>query len=89
MVCCIKNKDSVVVEVIVDGLECLSFSATWKIRRKHFSRLWTIRYICTRKCVPKKNLIDRVERNGLPTLSTCREWTATGEDTGLPVDIYA
>ena len=67
----------------VDGLECPSFQHLGRLEGNTFHGCGRFGTYVLASVFPKKT--DRsIEKNGLPTLATCKEWTATGEDNGLP-----
>ncbi|CAF2558252.1 unnamed protein product [Rotaria sp. Silwood2] len=67
----------------LSGLECLSFQRIGRLEGNTFHGCGRFGTYVLANVFPKKT--DRsVDKNGLPTLSTCREWTTNGEDNGLP-----
>ncbi|CAF0723862.1 unnamed protein product [Adineta steineri] len=67
----------------VDGLECPSLQQMGRLEGNTFHGCGRFGTYVLASVFPKRT--DRsIDKNGLPTLSTCREWTATGEDNGLP-----
>jgi hypothetical protein len=67
----------------VDGLECPSFQQMGRLEGNTFHGCGRFGTYVLASVFPKK--LDRtVDSNGLPNLSTCKEWTSTGEDNGLP-----
>ncbi|CAF1388780.1 unnamed protein product [Rotaria magnacalcarata] len=67
----------------VNGLECPSFQQIGRLEGNTFHGCGRFGTYVLASVFPKKT--DRsVDKNGLPTLSTCKEWSANGEDNGLP-----
>ncbi|CAF1148840.1 unnamed protein product [Rotaria sordida] len=68
---------------LLSGLECLSFQQIGRLEGNTFHGCGRFGTYVLASVFPKKT--DRsIEKNGLPTLSTCQEWTTSGEDNGLP-----
>lgn len=67
----------------LSGLECPSFQQLGRLEGNTFHGCGRFGTYVLASVFPKR--VNRsVETNGLPTLSTCKEWTETGEDNGLP-----
>ncbi|CAF4949646.1 unnamed protein product, partial [Rotaria sp. Silwood1] len=67
----------------VSGLECLSFQQIGRLEGNTFHGCGRFGTYVLASVFPKTT--DRsIDKNGLPTLSTCQEWTTSGEDNGLP-----
>jgi hypothetical protein len=70
----------------VDGLECPSLQQIGRLEGNTFHGSGRFGTYFLASTFPKR--LDRnLERNGLPDKNTCKEWTVTGEDTGLPISI--
>ncbi len=67
----------------VSGLECPSFQQMGRLEGNTFHGCGRFGTYVLASVFPKK-LERSVDTNGLPNLSTCKEWTTTGEDNGLP-----
>ncbi|CAF1453777.1 unnamed protein product [Adineta steineri] len=67
----------------VNGLECPSFQQMGRLEGNTFHGCGRFGTYVLATVFPKRT--DRsIDKNGLPTLTTCQEWTANGEDNGLP-----
>ncbi len=67
----------------LSGLECLDFQQIGRLEGNTFHGCGRFGTYVLASVFPKQT--DRsIDRNGLPTLSTCQEWTTSGEDNGLP-----